>query len=185
MRSAEHDPLADPAIEPLTEREETVWRAFARAIIAVPRALDADLIAGQGMTNAEYFVLVNLSEATDRRLQMTQLAQRGSLSPSRISRLVDDLVRRGWVQRTKGAADGRISYAVLTDAGFTRLQAAYPTHLLSVRRNVVDHLQGLDLVALADAVAQFAGGQSLDVMPCEEGAIALEAERTKPAASEG
>lgn len=154
------------AVQPLTTAEEAAWRAIARGMIAVPRALDADMVAGQGMTMGEYFVLMNLSEAEGRRLRMTQLAQRGSLSPSRMSRLVDDLVHRGWVARAKCDSDGRSSFAVLTDDGAARLEAAYPTHLASVRTNVVDHLTGIDLVALANAVSRFVGGQPLDRTPC-------------------
>ena len=158
----------DRAVAPLDPAEEAAWRAIARAMIAVPRALDADMIAEQDMTMGEYFVLMNLSEAEGRRLRMTQLAQRGSLSPSRMSRLVDDLVRRGWVERAKCDSDGRSSFAVLTVDGFARLEAAYPTHLASVRRNVVDHLAGIDLSALAHAVSRFAGGTHLDSQVCAE-----------------
>ena len=36
-----------------------------------------------------------------------------------------------------------------------RLREAYPYALASVRTNVIDHLNGLDLAALADAVGSF------------------------------
>jgi DNA-binding MarR family transcriptional regulator len=143
-------------IEPLTPREERAWRAFARALVTVPRALDADLQSAQGMSMGEYFVLMNLSEACDRSLRMSELASRGGLSPSRITRLVDGLVADGLVCRSKSPADGRLQIAVLTDAGLARLKAAYPAHLASVRRNVVDHFGDLDLDELARAATEFA-----------------------------
>lgn len=142
--------------KPLTPDEERAWRALARALITVPRALDADLQAAQGMSMGVYFVLMNLSEAHERSLRMSELALRGGLSPSRISRLVDSLVAEGLVRRDRSAVDGRVQIAVLTDAGFARLQAAYPDHLASVRRNVVDHFGDLDLDALARAADRFA-----------------------------
>ena len=43
-------------------------RAFARAVITVPRALDADLLRGQGMSLSEYNTLMNLSKAPGQRL---------------------------------------------------------------------------------------------------------------------
>jgi hypothetical protein len=45
---------------------------------------------------------------------------------------------------------------VLTDAGLRRLQEAWPTHLASVRRHVMDHLAGLDLDAVTEALQRFA-----------------------------
>jgi hypothetical protein len=47
---------------------------------------------------------------------------------------------------------------VLTDAGFNRLCRAWPTHLASVRRHMIDHLHDLDLPALTAAVQRFATG---------------------------
>lgn len=142
--------------DPLTPAEERAWRALALALITVPRSLDTDLLRATGMSMGEYFVLMNLSEARDRSLRMSDLANRGGLSPSRISRVVDGLVAQGLVQRSRTEADGRVQLAVLTDQGLARLQAAYPAHLASVRRNVVDHLGGLDLAAFARAVSAFA-----------------------------
>jgi DNA-binding MarR family transcriptional regulator len=126
------------------------------------------MLAGQRMTMGEYFVLMNLSEADGCRLQISQLARRGTLSTSRMSRLVDELIARGWIRREKCATDARSSYAVLTPAGRTRLEEAYPTHLESVRRNVMDHLAGLDMTALAEAFGRFAGGAPLDSASCDE-----------------
>lgn len=143
-------------IKPLTAAEERAWRAIARALIAVPRALDAELQHVQGMSLAEYFVLMNLSETDHSSLRMSEIASRAALSPSRISRLVDGLVADGLVKRARSEDDGRVQIVVLTDAGLARLQAAYPTHLASVRRIVVDHLAGLDLDALARAASNFA-----------------------------
>jgi hypothetical protein len=44
----------------------------------------------------------------------------------------------------------------LTHAGLARLEEAWPTHLASVRRPVMDHLEGIDLVAFADGVSAIA-----------------------------
>lgn len=143
---------------PLDPEEERAWRAFARAFLVVPRVLEADLHAAHGITMTEYFVLVHLSEAPERSLRMSELAARGALSLSAISRVVDVLERRGLVERVRCPSDGRGLLAVLTDEGLAELRAAYRTHLRGVREHVVRHLAGLDLGALADAVGSFAGG---------------------------
>jgi hypothetical protein len=50
--------------------------------------------------------------------------------------------------------------ATLTEAGLVRLREAYPNALASVRTNVIDHLNRLDLAAFADAVGSFATAES-------------------------
>ena len=142
-------------IKPLTPAEERAWRALARALITVPRAMDSDLQREQRMTMGEYFVLMNLSETKDHALRMSELAVLGGLSPSRISRLVDGLAAEGLVRRVQDENDRRVQYAVLTDEGMDRLVRAYPSHLASVRRHVVDHFAGLDLEKFAEAAAKF------------------------------
>jgi hypothetical protein len=48
--------------------------------------------------------------------------------------------------------------AVLTDAGLGRLRRAWPTHLASVRRRMMDHLGELDVPAVTGALRNFASG---------------------------
>ncbi|GAB3015007.1 MarR family winged helix-turn-helix transcriptional regulator [Streptomyces pseudoechinosporeus] len=141
---------------PLDADEEAAWRAFARAVLVVPRVLDADLLTGCGLSLVEYIVLVNLSEAPGRAMRMNELATESVLSTSGTTRLVERMARQGLVERRPAETDGRGLMAVLTDAGLRRLEEAYPHALASVRNNVMDHLAGLDLAAFARAVGSFA-----------------------------
>ncbi|MGI5147785.1 MarR family winged helix-turn-helix transcriptional regulator [Plantactinospora sp. CA-294935] len=143
-------------LPPLSSEEEAVVRALGRAIIVVPRALDADLTREQHLSINEYGALMHLSEAPDRRMRMNELATACDLSLSGMTRIVTRLEQQGFIERIRCAEDARGWNAVLTDAGLARLEAAYPTHLASVRRHVVDHLDGLDLGQLADALRRFA-----------------------------
>jgi DNA-binding MarR family transcriptional regulator len=141
---------------PLDADEEAAWRAFARAVLVVPRVLEADLLAGCGLSMVEYIVLVNLSEAPGRALRMNELAAGSVLSTSGTTRLVERMARQGLVERRPAETDGRGLMAVLTEAGLRRLEEAYPHALASVRSNVMDHLAGLDLAAFTRAVGGFA-----------------------------
>lgn len=147
----------DPgARRPLTAAEESFLRAFARVVITVPRAFDADLLREQGLSMSEYTVLRLLSEAPDRRLRMNDLATGGALSLSGTSRIVDRLETDRLVRRERCPSDRRGWHAVLTDAGLDRLRAAWPTHLASVRRHVFDHLAPADLAGFTAALHRFA-----------------------------
>lgn len=151
-------PVADE-LRPLTDSERAFWLSFMRALMVVPRALDADLLAGPRMSATEYRVLMVLSESPERRLRMSELAASCDLSLSGMTRLVARLEADGLVVRMQSECDARGFNAVLTDAGFARLEDAYPQHLASVRRNVIDHLTDFDLDRLAAAFNAFAEGQ--------------------------
>lgn len=148
--------------KPLTPEEETAWRALARAVLVIPRVLDGELLESQGLNLAEYFVLMNLSEQPDRSMRMTELANAVSSTSSGLTRVVDRFARQGLVERVQAETDRRGHLTVLTPAGLARLEKAYPTHLEGVRKHVMDHLAGLDLPALADALSRIA---SVDIGP--------------------
>jgi len=143
-------------LTPLNRAEETAWRAIARAVLVVPKTLDADLLAGCGLSLAEYIVLVNLSEAPQQSLRMFELAAESTLTYSGVTRLVTRMEQQGLVARQRDADDARGMTTTLTPDGLVRLQEAYPFALASIRANVIDHLGELDLATFAAAVSRFA-----------------------------
>ncbi len=154
-----------PAVVPLSVEEETFLRAWSRAALTVPRALDADLLIGQNMSLSDYTALMHLSEAPGRGLRMSDLACACALSLSGMSRIVDRLEAQGLVERARSSCDGRGLNAVLTDAGLGRLRRAWPTHLASVRRHMMDHLSEFDLPVATAALQRFASDTSIGIRP--------------------
>ena len=76
--------------------------------------LSRRLEAEAGMTLAEHDVLWFLANTPDRRLIMSALADRLLISRSGATRLIDRMVRRGWVTREQDPGNRRLTYAVLT-----------------------------------------------------------------------
>jgi DNA-binding MarR family transcriptional regulator len=150
-------------VEPLSAPEEEFWRALMRIVLSLPRRLDTDLVRAAGITANEYTVLMCLSEAHGRELRMADLANAAALSASRMTRLVDDLQRRGLVSKRGSAEDGRGNVAKLTPAGLAKLKTAWPAHLASVRERVFDHVDpgtvNKAAQALADVAAQLERGR--------------------------
>ena len=128
------------------------WHAFIHAHTRVVRKLEAELEAEHCLTLPAYEVLAHLSEAADGRLRMSELAAFAVLTPSGLTRLVDKLVKEGLVERARCATDARVVYAVITPAGWARLESAYPTHLRGVREHLVDRLAPDQLEAIAAAL---------------------------------
>ena len=116
----------------LSREELTSWRAFLRAHAVITRALEVELLADQELSLAAYDVLVQLVEAPEHRLRMTELAEAVLLSRSGVTRLVDRLERAALVSRCPVAGDGRGVAAQITEAGVARLRAASRTHLTGV-----------------------------------------------------
>jgi DNA-binding MarR family transcriptional regulator len=149
-------PTARP--RPLGPDEERLWRALNRILIALPRALDDDLVRETGLSLNAYAVLMNLSEAEDHTMRMAELAEAITLSPSRVTRLVDELSRQGLVVKRPSTDDRRGNLTCLTDQGMAKLKAAYPHHLASARRWVIDRLDGHTTGQLAKALIDLAEG---------------------------
>jgi DNA-binding MarR family transcriptional regulator len=128
------------------------WRAFLDAQASLLRRLEAELVAQERMTLAEYDVLFQLGAAGERRLRMTELSDRVRLSRSGLTRLVDRLVDAGLVTRGHCESDRRGTFAVLTAAGADRVRRARPVHLRGVSRHFVERLSPAQLCAVAEAL---------------------------------
>ena len=153
-----NEPARNPPA-PLSPDEELAWRALARAVLVIPKVLDGELLQAQGLGLTEYSVLMNLSEQPGRSMRMSELANAVMISASGLTRVVERLARQGLAERVKADTDGRGQLAVLTPAGFARLEQAYPIHLAGVRKHVMDHLAGLDLPAFAEAMSGIAAAE--------------------------
>lgn len=123
----------------------SAWRAFLLAHARVMRALERELQDEQDLALTDYDVLVQLATAEDRRLRMSDLADRLLLSRSGATRLVDRLVANGLVERVTCESDRRGQWAMLTDDGVARLRDATPTHLRGVAEHFVDRLDPAQL----------------------------------------
>jgi DNA-binding MarR family transcriptional regulator len=132
----------------LSTAEQRAWRSYLESTKVLMDALDRQLQRDAGMPHAYYEILVRLSEAEDRSLRMSELADSTLSSRSRLSHAVARLEERGWVVREECATDRRGQVARLTDAGFEVLDAAAPGHVAAVRRFVIDALTPEQLAAL-------------------------------------
>ncbi|MCU1590265.1 MAG: regulatory protein marr [Frankiales bacterium] len=124
----------------LDPEEQQTWRAFLGATQLVFEQLDRELQRDSSIPHGYYEILVRLSEAPERSLRMSALADRSQSSRSRLSHAVARLEDKGWVRRETCASDKRGQIARLTDQGFAALAAAAPGHVAGVRRHVFDPL---------------------------------------------
>jgi len=103
------------------------------------RQLDRDLIP-HGLNGRDYEILVELSEAPEHRLRMTDLADATSQSRSRLSHQITRMEKRSLVRRDGCEGDKRGTFAVLTKAGFETIERVALHHVENVRRHYIDRL---------------------------------------------
>lgn len=129
-------PCADGSASPAERAALGLWLDLARVAGTVRSRLTAALAAACGLAPEEVALLVQLSEAPERRLRMADVGHILMLSRSGVTRMVDRLVARGLVARRASPSDRRAVYASLTDDGRRVLSEAAPL----LRTGVVEHL---------------------------------------------
>ena len=153
----------------LSDDEQASWRAWIAASLLLPDRLNRYLQDEAGISLADYEILVYLSESPDRRLRMSELADRTLSSRSRLSHQVDRLTDAGFVDREPCSQDRRGYFAVLTPRGWDFLVASAPTHVASVREHLVDVLTPDEFAELGRLCAKVTERLRPAEDPCCEG----------------
>jgi DNA-binding MarR family transcriptional regulator len=151
--------MATVATSGLEGAAQEAWRSYLQSHATILRALDAELVAEQGITTRDYEVMLYLAQAPDRKLPMSGLAESTMLTRSGITRLIDGLVDSGLIERVSCKSDARISYAHLTDTGYEKLREAGCTHIASIRRLFLEHFTPEETDVLATLLSRLPGSQ--------------------------
>ena len=119
---------------------EAAWRAFLKAHALLTRRLDRDLRDCCQMTLVTYDALVQLNEAPQRQLRMSELADALVHSRSGVTRIVDNMEKAGHIQRARDQSDRRAWIITLTPEGLASLKTAWRTHVQGIVRHFASHL---------------------------------------------
>src|SRR5262249_53334733 len=101
------------------------------------------------------------NSAPGRRLTMSQLGALAVVSRSRVSRVVDELVRAGLVEREPNPDDGRSAYARITQTGRARLRAAAPTYLAGIEKHFTGRMTAAEAATVAAALEKVLSARDL------------------------
>lgn len=140
----------------LDEGQQRDWRAYLDGTSRFEEALGQLHATELPLSLGEYTLLVQLSEAPDRTMRMSTLADRLTLSRSRLSHMVDRMEARGLVSRCTFERDRRGVNCRMTDDGWAALVEAAPGHVRAVRRLLVDVIEPEELRALGRIMAKIA-----------------------------
>jgi DNA-binding MarR family transcriptional regulator len=126
------------------------------------RDLDRRLTDEQGLPVSSYEVLLRLAEAPGGSMRMKDIASSLLLSRSGLSRIVDELERKGYVERAPCSTDARGTDAVITRSGRGAFRKAQSSHLRSVRAEFLDKLSNEQLRQLDEVWAAVGLAQAPD-----------------------
>src|ERR1700749_1104660 len=89
----------------------------------VVRQIDEALDRGHGAGLSGFELLARLERMHPDGASVRYLSEQVVVSPSRVSRLADEFVTRGWLERAISPHDGRLSLVQLTEGGRENLHA--------------------------------------------------------------
>lgn len=141
----------------LSDDEIAAWKGMLRTHRDLVVSLDTRLEREHSLPLSSYEVLMVLADSDGGRARMGELAEQLLLSRSGLTRLVDRLVRQGWVERKPCEDDARGLYAAITRSGRAKLKRARPAHLDGVRELFLSRLSDSDLEGLARSWARLGG----------------------------
>ncbi len=116
------------------------WYAFMQMKELLGSRLEQQLQASSGLSNADFTVLVVLSESLGRRSRVFELGRTIGWEKSRLHHQLTRMCQRGLVRREADPETTRGMYAVLTDEGLAAIVAAAPAHNREVQRLFFDHI---------------------------------------------
>ncbi|HVV18816.1 MAG TPA: MarR family winged helix-turn-helix transcriptional regulator [Pseudonocardiaceae bacterium] len=137
----------------LSADQQQVWRNYLAATRMVESELERQLQRDSGLPMTYFEIMVSLSEAPDRTLRMSELAERSRFSRSRLSHAIARMEAQGWVERRGCPSDKRGAFAVLTEKGFAMLADAAPSHVDQVRSLLFDVLSADQVEQLGEICA--------------------------------
>lgn len=141
------------------------WGQLLNVHALMMRKLEEMLQSHYQISHGEFEVLLRLSWATGRRMRIRELADASVLTRSGMSRLVDRLEHAGLVRRETAVEDARGAYAVLTDEGKERLDAAEASNIALVRETFLSLYTASELEQMAEFWMRFLDRHRLGAPP--------------------
>jgi DNA-binding MarR family transcriptional regulator len=135
----------------VTDEDWQLWREFVTMHRHLARELDRQLQRDAGISQADFSVLIRLSEASGQRRRTGELAELLAWEKSRVSHQVTRMESRGLLERTECATDGRGTWVGLTVEGERVLREASADHAATIRSLFFDQLREPEKAALGEA----------------------------------
>ncbi len=149
-------PASNPRI--LSQDQVKAWFALLFAHATVTGRMDAVLLEQHKLSFSSFEILCWLLETEPQSVRGLS-GQLVSVSPTRASRLVQDLIDAGHLQRGADQGDGRVSLISFTESGRRFAKTAKQSFEEAVKKYFVDPLDDDDIAALTRIWAKLENAQ--------------------------
>jgi DNA-binding MarR family transcriptional regulator len=126
------------ADKPLSPQELRIWHAFKLMGEDVMERVGRDIAQATGLSGPDFGVLSRLAALGKGEMRQQALAESLGWDKSRLSHHLTRMQRKQLIERRD--SDTRIVRVILTKQGKAKLDAAWPVHAASVRRNLLSRL---------------------------------------------
>ena len=135
----------------LGDVHKQAWIEFIFAQSKLFKVIEHEMLEAKVIAPDIYDVLLNLEDAPERMMRMSDLADAVVLSRSGLTRLTDRLERDGLVERKACPKDRRSLYIRLTDKGLAERERAWPYYRRSIGRHFAAYLSPEEAAIIAKA----------------------------------
>jgi DNA-binding MarR family transcriptional regulator len=134
-----------------------LWRNIHHVNAVIRSALSARLDAEGGCSLLEHDLMSWLEVEGKTRPRMLDLAELLGVTQSGVTRLVDRLTGRGWVEREQPPGNRRVMYARLTSEGRAVLSSTRKAYFRALREEFAARLADGEIASLTSLTAEFLG----------------------------
>lgn len=134
--------------EAISQSAQDGWFGLLYAQAAMRSRIEAVLMERHKLSFSAFEILCRLKDFEPQPVRALA-SELVTVSPTRASRLIQDLIDAGHLMRGANQDDGRISLISLTKDGRAYVQTVARTFEESVKKFFVDPLDGEDIAALA------------------------------------
>ncbi|HUB36540.1 MAG TPA: MarR family winged helix-turn-helix transcriptional regulator [Solirubrobacteraceae bacterium] len=142
------------------------WVRLLRGHAGMRRTVSAQLQSDHGLTVNEYETLLLLAQSERRHMRRVDLAESLQLTASGVTRLLEGLRERGYVDKEECPGDARVTYAVLTDAGAEKLGEASCSHVRAIRGLFEERYSEREMTTLIELLGRLPGAGGCGASSC-------------------
>lgn len=132
----------------------SAWAQLLRSEQAVLAAVEGDLKAAGFPPLSWYDVLLELSRESDGTMRPQDLEPRLLLRQYAVSRILDRLVKAGYVERKTLSEDRRGRAVTITNDGRRLLKDMWPSYAAAIEQHVGERLSSSEAAELARLLAK-------------------------------
>jgi DNA-binding MarR family transcriptional regulator len=148
-----------------TSEQFAVWRSYIQTVEILRARVQTKLHADSRLSEGDYKVLLELSDAEGKSLRSSELAARMEWERSRVSGQLGRMEKRGLIRREPCVDDARGSHVTLTEEGARTFRASTLPHLQAVKTYFVDAFTDEQLARIDETTAALRAHLDLPPLP--------------------